>query len=131
MDTSIIGCREWARNEFGRAHLGDKRRTSRLVDMATAFAAKPGKPLPEVFGNWTELKAAYRFVDNDEATYERVIAPHIERTRDACRRGGEHLLVEDTPFSAYSPWSTRGTRAIIRARTRGPATGSREGWSSA
>jgi len=102
MGTMVVNCRRWAAAEFGRARLGDARLTKRLVRVAHAVAAKAGKSLPEAIGGWTELKAAYRLFDNEKATRERVVGPHLENTRRACASGGEHLLVEDTTALSYS-----------------------------
>ena len=35
-------------------------------------------------------------------SFERVLAPHLERTRQACRQAGEYLLIEDTTLLDYS-----------------------------
>jgi hypothetical protein len=50
--------------EFGQADLGDKRRTERLVQLATKLADHPQGTLPEATGNSANLKTAYRFFDN-------------------------------------------------------------------
>jgi len=93
---------KWAQTEFGFAELGDPRRTERLVNIATRLAAKPGGTLPQAFTDWAELKAAYRFFGGATASFERVQAPHIERTRQACRQPGEYLILEDTTDLDYS-----------------------------
>ena len=83
MSTTVLSCCEWAVKEFSGAQLGDVCRPKRLVRVAEAMAAKPGKSLPEAMRDWASLKAAYRLVDSDEATYGRVIRPHFDRTRSA------------------------------------------------
>lgn len=93
---------QWAQNEFGFATLGDARRNKRLVKIAANLAAKPGGTLPQAFPDWAELKAAYRFFGQRGVSFERVLAPHLERTRQACRQAGEYLLIEDTTLLDYS-----------------------------
>jgi hypothetical protein len=93
---------QWAQNEFGFAQLGDARRNKRLVKIAANLAAKPGGTLPQAFPDWAELKAAYRFFGQRGVSFERVLAPHLERTRQACRQPGEYLLIEDTTLLDYS-----------------------------
>jgi hypothetical protein len=103
MSTStLIPPREWAQNEFGFAELGDQRRNKRLVNIAEHLAISPGGTLPQAFPDWGELKAAYRFFGQRGVSFERVIAPHIERTRRQCREAGEYLLIEDTTYLDYS-----------------------------
>lgn len=92
----------WAQQEFGDANLGDRRRNKRLVKVATNIAAKPGGTLPQAFSDWAELKAAYRFFGQRGVTFERILAPHLERTRQACGQPAEYLLIEDTTLLDYS-----------------------------
>lgn len=98
----LVPPREWAQNEFGFANLGDRRRNTRLVKIATNLAAKPGGTLPQAFADWAELKAAYRFFGQSGVRFERILTPHLERTREACRQPGEYLLIEDTTLLDYS-----------------------------
>src|SRR5437870_7583872 len=51
----------WAEQEFGRAELGDERRTRRLQQLGTAMAEHASSSLPEVCEDWAEQKAGYRF----------------------------------------------------------------------
>ena len=102
MNTTLLRPERWAQNEFALAPLGDARRTKRLVNIATHLAATPSGTLPQAFPDWAELKAAYRFFGHRGVTFERVLTPHLERTRAACRQPGEYLLIEDTTLLDYS-----------------------------
>lgn len=102
MSSTLIPPAQWAQQEFGFARLGDKRRNKRLVNIAEHLAASPGGTLPQAFDGWAELKAAYRFFGQPGVTYEQVIAPHVERVRQACRQPGEYLVIEDTTLLDYS-----------------------------
>jgi hypothetical protein len=102
MSTSLIPPAQWAQNEFGFAQLGDQRRNKRLVNIAEHLATRPGGTLPQAFGDWAELKAAYRFFGQRGVSFERVVASHVERTRQACGQAGEYLLIEDTTLLDYS-----------------------------
>ena len=102
MSTLLIAPVQWAQQEFGLAELGDERLNQRLVKIATNLAADPGGTLPQAFPEWAELKAAYRFLDHDQVTHERVLAAHVERTRQRCREPGEYLIIEDTTLLDYS-----------------------------
>jgi hypothetical protein len=102
MITYLSSPAEWAQQEFGFASLGDQRRNQRLVNIAGRLAANPSGTLPQALPEWAELKAAYRFFGQRGVTYERVIAPHLERTAQACRQAGEYLLIEDTTYLTYN-----------------------------
>lgn len=102
MSTTLHKPAQWAQLEFGLAWLGDRRRTRRLVKIATQLAASPGGTLPQAFPDWAELKAAYRFFGQRGVSFERILATHLERTRAACRQPGEYLIIEDTTLLDYS-----------------------------
>jgi len=103
MSTFLSAPELWAQGEFGFAQLGDRRRTQRLVNIAAKLATNPGGTLPQAFPDWKELIGAYRFFHQSAAHYERIIQPHLERTRQACREPGEYLIIEDTTDLDYSP----------------------------
>src|SRR5580698_8879054 len=91
MSTNLSTPAQWAQDEFGFAQLGDIRRNKRLLNIAEHLAASPGGTLPQAFPDWAELKAAYRFFGQRGVTFEQVLAPHFERTRQSCRQPGEYL----------------------------------------
>lgn len=102
MSTTLLPPAQWAQTEFAFAQLGDARRHQRLVKIAASLAARPGGTLPQAFPDWADLKAAYRFFGQAGVTFERVLAPHLERTRQSCRQPGAYLLIEDTTLLDYS-----------------------------
>lgn len=63
---------------LGRAELGDKRRTDRLVKTFDAMRRHPGGTLPEKLTPGAEIKALYRLCDCDEVSH----AALIEALRD-------------------------------------------------
>ena len=100
--TTLQPAGQWAQQEFAFANLGDHRLSKRLVNVATSLAANPGGTLPQAFADWAELKAAYRFFDNRSVDFEKVLQPHLERTRLACREPGEYLMIEDSSTLDFS-----------------------------
>jgi hypothetical protein len=102
MTTSLLEPTQWAQSEFALAELGDRRRTQRLVTMATCLAQTPTGTLPQAFPAWKDLKAAYRFLDHIEFGPADIQQPHWQQTLEACRRPGEYLLIEDTTELDYS-----------------------------
>lgn len=102
MQTALMTAKDWAAAEFGGADLHDQRRSRRLVAVAAQLAAKPHGTLPGSFGEWAELKAAYRLLEEPGITYDAMLAPHRRRVRQECQRPGEYLFVEDTTELDYS-----------------------------
>lgn len=77
------GCAaEWAAEEFGRADLGHKRRTARLVKMGVRVLEHRAGKVTEVFPSVAEQEGAYRLLENSKVSYERV----VEAAGEACAR---------------------------------------------
>lgn len=85
---------DWAQMNFGNCQLGDKRRTARLVKVATEVANNPSASFPDQMPTWSDLKAAYNLFDCDDVTFEAVARPHWEQTID--RTAGRYLVIGDT-----------------------------------
>ena len=102
MSYTLMPPAQWAQREFALARLGDRRRTQRLVQMASRLAQCPTGTLPQAFADWKDLKAAYRFLDHLEFGPEQVQGPHWQQSLDACGQAGEYLIIEDTTVLDYS-----------------------------
>jgi hypothetical protein len=95
---------QWAQLAFALADLGEARRSKRLVQVAAALAQCPSGTLPQALPDWAELKAADRLFSQKAVTYEKILRPHWQRTRQSCTEPGEYWLIEDTSeldFSAH------------------------------
>jgi len=120
MFDNLLPSEQWARTQFGVAQLGDKRRNERLVKIAQKLVNAPTGILPGAFPLWADLKAAYRFFDGGGATFENIIQPHLEHTREACRQPGEYLIIEDNTDLDYSAhWRTEDLGIVGDGRGRG------------
>ncbi len=56
--TTLLSARQWAEQTFGSVRLGDRRRTQRAVEMATAMAHDPAASLPAQMQGEAALQAA-------------------------------------------------------------------------
>jgi hypothetical protein len=92
----------WAVTQFSTAELGDRRRTRRLVRLATQIAADPSSSLPQQTGNWGDLKAAYRLCQRPEATFQVIAGPHWQCTAGQADRG-RFLILDDTTEIDFGP----------------------------
>ncbi|PND65902.1 IS4/Tn5 family transposase DNA-binding protein, partial [Escherichia coli] len=70
----------WAAQQWGSAALGDKRRTQRGIHLAAQMAALPAAGLPGQTQSWSELKAAYRLLHEDDVTHQALSLPHWQHT---------------------------------------------------
>jgi len=77
--------------------LGDVRRTRRLVQVAASWAHQPGASIPRLSqGQPGASKAAYRLLDQPQATPEAFQQPHRQLVSQHLHAPGTYLLLEDT-----------------------------------
>lgn len=60
------------------------------------LGSKPSLSIPAACGGWGGTQAAYRFFDNDKVTWEKVLEPHGEATRERLREHPVVLAIQDT-----------------------------------
>jgi hypothetical protein len=85
--------RSFGEVNFGKAQLGDKRRTRRLVQTADLMCRRPGGTLPQKLRAPKDLRAFYRLVNCPEVTHAAVLAPHREATLEAMAQSESTVLV--------------------------------------
>lgn len=88
--------REWAVEHFGGAELSDIRRVERAITIAEALAGSPGATPPQLFAHSYDLKAAYTFFRDPEATPDQLQAGHREGVLLVMEEPGRYLMLEDT-----------------------------------
>jgi hypothetical protein len=71
-------------SEFRGALLGDERRSARLERIGVRLALDPSKGFPEAMASEGQLEAFYRFVNNDEVSFPRILGPHSKMTARRC-----------------------------------------------
>jgi Transposase DNA-binding/Transposase Tn5 dimerisation domain len=86
----------WAQEEMASADLSDSRLNKRLVQLLSDLGNRPSASIPAACGGFNEMTAAYRFFDNDKATFERILQPHYEVTRRRIAAQPVAVLVQDT-----------------------------------
>jgi len=104
--------------EFSEAELGNKRRTRRLQRIAERLEAQPGKSLPQVLGSVSEREATYRFLNNENISFQGILTAHFEATAERARAHKELLCVHDvtqlefgTPAPRKGLGRLRGTKS--------------------
>lgn len=86
----------WVQDEMATVDLKDKRLDDRLREVLSQLSGRPTASIPAACGGHAEMTAAYRFFDNEKATFANILAPHAEATR---RRVGEQtvaVVAQDT-----------------------------------
>jgi Transposase DNA-binding/Transposase Tn5 dimerisation domain len=110
----------WASEEMRTADFDDERLDARVVTLLSALGNRPNLSIPAACGGRAEMKAAYRFFDNERVTFDKVLKPHIARTLERVAELEVALLVQDTSEMDL----TRPEQAVAGA---GALDGSRSG----
>lgn len=98
--------KNWAKQEFGGAPLGDARLSERLVEIAQSKAEKPGRAFTGVAeGDWPAVKAYYRFIDHSDPeaiSMPHILQPHRERTVQRMKAQRTVLCIQDGSDLQYT-----------------------------
>jgi hypothetical protein len=86
----------WAAKECGAADFGDARLSQRLVSLVTSLAEHPEQSIPEALGKWSDVKAAYRFFDNEKVSVDAIYDGHLAPTLEKIKDQPVILAVQDT-----------------------------------
>ena len=86
----------WAAEEFREIDLGDKRLDKRAVVLMDKLSARPTASIPSACGGWAETQAAYRFLSNDGVTWESILTPHWQCSRERMAEQPVVLCLQDT-----------------------------------
>ena len=92
----------WSRQEFAGLDFGDTRLNARLVHIADALAAQPMSPLSAACGDWSAVKAASRFFDNEKVSAAKILAPHFQQTVERMRSHERVFAIQDTTYLDYT-----------------------------
>ncbi|XDD52133.1 IS4 family transposase [Leptospira sp. WS92.C1] len=92
---------DWIEEEFLSLSLGDKRLNKRLKKIIGSMCNQTGSSLPDVFGNWSGTKAAYRFFSNPKVSPDEIIAPHSRATKKRLEKQETILVLSDTTEIYY------------------------------
>ena len=95
--------RDWIEEEFGAVDLGDQRLTGRLLRLAGEFYAKPMANIPEACGTTRDVKAAYRFFDNERVNLQAMLAAHYQAAEERLSEEKIVLAVQDTTALDFTP----------------------------
>ena len=86
---------QWIGREFAEVSTGDVRLDRRLETIVAQFS-RIRESTPERCPGTADLKAAYRFVDNEKINMETVLAEHNRATRERCKGRKRVYQIQDT-----------------------------------
>ena len=93
---------KWYEEEFSEVDFGDKRLNRRVIKIAQKFSEFPEYPINQACQDWQDVKAAYRFFQNEDVTAQAILHPHQMRTLQ--RASGEKVIlaIQDTSYFNYT-----------------------------
>jgi hypothetical protein len=86
----------WVIDELKTTDLQDARLNERLQCVLAQLSARPTASIPAACGGRADMTAAYRLFDNEKVTFDKVLEPHAEMTRQRMAAQSVVLLVQDT-----------------------------------
>lgn len=109
----LLSSSQWAVATFGAVKMGDPRRELRAIAIGQQMAHDPQASLPRQCSP-AELEATYRFVHSEHTSYEALVAPHLQQTRQYMQEPSHQvLLIQDTTEMNYQRHpTTRGLGPI-------------------
>ena len=120
MEEKVKEAVDWAEKELSQAKLGDQRRVERLITIARDFYARPQANIPQACGSNAKTKAAYRFLENEHVTMEKIQKSHYEATVDRIGKEKIVLAVQDTTTLNYSTHPATSDLGLIGSKKEGP-----------
>lgn len=106
----------WAEEEFGRAELGDVRKTKRLVMVGGQVALRPAGKVTEVFLGGAVREGAFRLLENDGVLEDAIRQTICQAAAKRCHGGS----------FAYVPVDQTSQTFTDRQKTKGLGMGTRE-----
>jgi Transposase DNA-binding/Transposase Tn5 dimerisation domain len=92
----------WVETEFETLNIGDVRLNRRAIYITEHLGLAPGRTIPQTFQSRGEIKACYKFFDNDLVSDEKLLLPHIEKTIERIKEYPVVLLPSDTSELDYT-----------------------------
>ena len=86
----------WVIEEMRTAYLQDKRLDQRLRVVLSQLAEFPTGSIPAACGGHAEMTAAYRFFDNEKATFDKILEAHADATRQRIAAQPVVIFAQDT-----------------------------------
>lgn len=83
----------WAEQELNGCKIGDERRPKRAIAIAGARANRPNASLPESLGCTSEVKAGYRFFENEAIDAKEIVAAHSREAIERAKASGNKQVV--------------------------------------
>lgn len=87
---------EWTLSESLSCDFNDGRLDRRFAQVLNAFSSQPTASIPTALGGRNETYGAYRFLNNQKVTFDKVLASHVNATLQRVQEQKVVITVQDT-----------------------------------
>ena len=109
----------WGEEEFKTIELGDERLNRHAVLLLERLGQKPSASIPGACESWAETAAAYRFLRNEEVSWDKVLAPHWQASQARMAQHKVVLCIQDTTELDYNGQQINGLGPLSYEAQRG------------
>jgi len=88
----------WTEDELATTQMDDKRLNKRFKKLVQTLSQCPERSIPVSCPGWGDTVAAYRFLDNESVTLEKILSGHKEATLARIKKEEVVLVLQDTTF---------------------------------
>lgn len=92
---------EWAHTNFSKCDLGDKRRTKRLIQMASHLAGNVGRSIVKSSPQESDVEGSYRLIRNKNVDANAIAEGAFQASAEQAKSSQVLLALEDTTSLAY------------------------------
>ncbi len=109
----------WAQQEFETMDIDDPSLNRRAVLLAQRLGQKPGASIPAACENWTQTAAAYRFLRNEQVSWDDLMGAHWKASQARMREHEAVLWIQDTAQLDYNGQAMQGLGPLSYEAQRG------------
>ena len=106
-------------DEFKTIELGDPRLNRRAVLLAERLGQKPSASIPNACQSWAETAAAYRFLSNEQVSWDKVLSPHWQASQARMAQHKVVLCIQDSTELDYNGQAITGLGPLSYEAQRG------------
>ena len=87
---------ELAKEDWSNVNLGDERLNKRATMIGAEFLRNPFVSPPKMMKSFKATKGFYRFMDSDKVSHEKIISPHVVKSREKLAEHKTVLAIQDS-----------------------------------
>ena len=91
----------WTEKELASTQMDDERLRKRLKKLTETLSQSPERSIPLSCPGWSDTVAAYRFLDNESVSLEKILSGHQKSTLERMNNEKVVLVLQDTTFMSY------------------------------